>query len=126
MVLSNSCWLSRHIGGIMGNYGGIMGNYGGIMGNHGGIMGNYGGIVGNYGEIMNLGCHFLCCWSLFVVVVWPLASTDMSDLHPHNNVLNVRLAYLYKAPREYIELWWNYGESCGIMGNYGGIMGNYG
>ena len=53
--------------------------------------------MGNYGEIMNLGCHFLCCRSLFFVVVWPLASTDMSDFHPHNNVLYVRLSCLNKV-----------------------------
>ena len=41
--LSNSCWLSRHIGRIMGNYG------------------EFWGIMGNCGEIRNLGCHFWCC-----------------------------------------------------------------
>ena len=77
--LLNSCWLSRHIGGIMGNYG-IMGEFGwnygelwgimvelwgimvelwGIMGelwgDLGGIMGelwgDLGGIMGNYGAV---------------------------------------------------------------------------
>ena len=95
-------------GGIMGNYGGIMGNYGGIMGYYGelwGIVGNYGelwGIIGNYGEITDLGCHFVCYQSLFFVVVWPFASTDMSNYHSHNNVPYVRLSYLNKAFKEYI------------------------
>ena len=44
----------------------------------------------------------MCRWLLPFVIVWPLASTDMSDFHPHNNFLYVQLAYLYKAPREYI------------------------
>ena len=92
MGLSNSCWLSRHIGGIMGNYGELWGNYGGLMvkaivglsnscwlSRHiGGIMGNYGELWGNYGGIMgNLG-----------------------------GIMG-----------NYGELWWNYGES---WGNYGG------
>ena len=67
----------------MGNLGGIIGNYGELWG----IMGNYEGTMGNCGEVVNLGCHFLCCCSLFVVIKWPLASTYMSDFHPHNNKL---------------------------------------
>ena len=73
---------TRHIGGIMVELWGSMGKYGGIMG--------------------NFGCHFLCCWSLFVLVVWPLDSTDVSDFHPHDNVLYVRLSDLYKAIGEYM------------------------
>ena len=57
------------------------------------------GIMGELWGIMNLGCHFVCCWLLFVVVVWPLALMDMSDFRPHSYVLYVRLSYLYKAPK---------------------------
>ena len=41
--------LSRHIGGIMGNYGELWGKLGGYMGNYGGIMGNYGEFI--YGDL---------------------------------------------------------------------------
>ena len=129
--LSNNCREPRHIGGIMGNYGELWGimiqlwelwwNYEGLWElwrNYGElwvIMGNYGeirrivvelwGIMGNYGGLWeNYGCHFLCCYLLFVFVVSPLASTDMSDFHPHNNVLFVLLSYLYKAPKEYMHV----------------------
>ena len=52
---------------------GVMGKYDGIMGNHGGLWWSYGelrGIMGNYGGIMeNFGCHVVCCWLLFILVV---------------------------------------------------------
>ena len=109
--------------GIMGNYGelwGIMGNYGSTMGNYwelwdnfGSSMGNYGEIwriVGNYGELWGIMGFYGELWGilllLLVSILFLLCSfpTDMSDsnFHAFNNVLYVRLSYLYKPPREYL------------------------
>ena len=65
-----------------------MGNYGRIMGNNA----NYGGIMGK----LDVNLCVAGCW-LFVLVRWPLDSIDMSDFHPHDNVLYVQPSYLYKA-----------------------------
>ena len=77
----------------MGNNGRIMRYYEQFWG----IMENSRGIMGTSGAILNLGCHFLCCLSLFFIVVWPFVSIDMSDFHRRNNVLYVRLSCINKV-----------------------------
>ena len=68
-----------------------------------GVLVELWGIMGKYGRIMgDFGCYFLCCWLLFVLVVWPIDSTDMSNFHLHNNVFYAGLSYLYKAPKGYM------------------------
>ena len=96
--------------GIMGNYGklrgimvqpwAIIGNYGTIMVHPWGIMGKFGdlwGIMGNYGELWGIILLLLVSF-LFLLCSFP---TDMSysNFHAFNNVLYVRLSYLYKPPQ---------------------------
>ena len=116
-------WNYGELWGIMGNYGelwGIMGNYGSTMGNYwelwdnfGSSMGNYGEIwriMGNYGELWGIMGFYGELWGilllLLVSILFLLCSfpTDMShsNFHAFNNVLYVRLSYLYKPPREYL------------------------
>ena len=111
--------------GIMGNYGklwGIMGNYGELWFNHGqllGIMGQFwfihGELWGNlesYGELWGIMRNHGVLWGIMGILLLLLVSIlfllcsfpkDMSDsnFHTFNNVLYVRLLYLYKPPREY-------------------------
>ena len=99
-------------------------------------MAKYGGIMGIFG------CQFLCCWLLFVLVVWPLGSIDypptifskppriiskpskMNDnpiaingkpLGISNNPLRINCHPAgIKATHLYEELWRNYREFWGI------------
>ena len=97
----------------MGNYGELWFNHGqllGIMGQFSFIHGELWGNLENYGELWGIMGFYGELWGilllLLVSILFLLCSfpTDMSDsnFHAFNNVLYVRLSYLYKPPREYL------------------------